>query len=97
MVELLSSTFLYALDNTVTVNIHPDIIEPFDRIRGLAWLSVSSPMGEVGFNPLRFVILPKHGLCGISKFVSSRGNLNSQFNSKYIYLAAVHVVIRVFV
>ncbi len=49
---IMSSTFLYALDNTVTANVRPSMIEsPGNRIDMLPWLSVSYPMGEVGSNP----------------------------------------------
>ncbi|EED11960.1 efflux pump antibiotic resistance protein, putative [Talaromyces stipitatus ATCC 10500] len=33
-------------------NVRPNIIATFDRIDMLPWLSISYPMGEVGFNPL---------------------------------------------
>ncbi|KAL1845694.1 hypothetical protein Daus18300_014463 [Diaporthe australafricana] len=52
VVALLSSTFLYALDNTIMANVRPSIVETFYRIDMLPWLSVSYPMGEVGSNPL---------------------------------------------
>ncbi|KAI1371686.1 MFS general substrate transporter [Hypoxylon crocopeplum] len=52
VVSILSSTFLYALDNTVMANVRPSIVETFGRIDMLPWLSVSYPMGEVGSNPL---------------------------------------------
>ncbi|XXH04687.1 hypothetical protein Hte_011109 [Hypoxylon texense] len=53
VLAVLSSTFLYALDNTVTANVRPSITETFgNRIDMLPWLSVSYPMGEVGTNPL---------------------------------------------
>lgn len=52
IVALLSSTFLYALDNTIMANVRPSIVETFHRIDMLPWLSVSYPMGEVGSNPL---------------------------------------------
>ncbi|KAI0181680.1 MFS general substrate transporter [Hypoxylon sp. FL1284] len=49
---VLSSTFLYALDNTVTANVRPSMVETFGRTDILTWLSVSYPMGEVGSNPV---------------------------------------------
>ncbi|KAI1657073.1 putative efflux pump antibiotic resistance protein [Daldinia decipiens] len=53
VLAVLSSTFLYALDNTVTANVRPSMIETFgNRFDMLPWLSVSYPMGEVGMNPL---------------------------------------------
>lgn len=55
IVALLSSTFLYALDNTIMANVRPSIVKTFHRIDMLPWLSVSYPMGEVGSNPLWYV------------------------------------------
>ncbi|KAI0903245.1 major facilitator superfamily domain-containing protein [Ustulina deusta] len=51
-IALASSTFLYALDNTVMANVRPSIIETFGHIDLLPWLSVSYPLGELGSNPL---------------------------------------------
>jgi hypothetical protein len=56
MVSLLSSTFLYALDNTVMANVRPSIVETFNRIDFLPWLSVSYPLGEVGANPIWYAL-----------------------------------------
>ncbi|KAF2865015.1 putative efflux pump antibiotic resistance protein [Massariosphaeria phaeospora] len=52
VVAVLSSTFLYALDNTIMANVRPSIIDTFGHVDMLPWLSVSYPMGEVGANPL---------------------------------------------
>lgn len=61
VLSVLSSTFLYALDNTVTANVRPSMIETFgNRVEWLTWLSVSYPMGEVGMNPLWYVCLFFH-------------------------------------
>lgn len=57
IVAVLSPTFLYALDNTVMANVRPSVIDTLGHIDMLTWLSVSYPMGEVGANPLWFVIL----------------------------------------
>lgn len=52
-VALLSATFLYALDNTVTATVRPAIVDTFgDRIDMLPWVSVAYPMGEAGTNPI---------------------------------------------
>ncbi|GKZ79807.1 hypothetical protein AnigIFM56816_004014 [Aspergillus niger] len=52
-VALLSATFLYALDNTVTATVRPAIVDTFgNRIDMLPWVSVAYPMGEVGTNPI---------------------------------------------
>ncbi|KAI0022608.1 MFS general substrate transporter [Xylariomycetidae sp. FL0641] len=53
VLALLSSTFLYALDNTVIATVRPSIVETFGgRVDMLPWISVAYPMGEVGANPL---------------------------------------------
>ncbi|KAI2885384.1 hypothetical protein CBS63078_11188 [Aspergillus niger] len=52
-IALLSATFLYALDNTVTATVRPAIVNRFgNRIDMLPWVSVAYPMGEVGTNPI---------------------------------------------
>ncbi|KAK7927535.1 hypothetical protein PG985_004533 [Apiospora marii] len=51
MISLISSTFLYALDNTVLATVRPSMIETFGRIDMLTWLSIAYPMAEVGSNP----------------------------------------------
>ncbi|GAQ40866.1 hypothetical protein AtubIFM55763_006865 [Aspergillus tubingensis] len=52
-VALLSATFLYAFDNTVTATVRPAIVDTFgNRIDMLPWVSVAYPMGEVGTNPI---------------------------------------------
>lgn len=53
VVAVLSSTFLYAFDNTVMAVVRPKIIDTFPgSIAMLPWMSVSYPMGEVGCGPL---------------------------------------------
>ncbi|KAJ2988637.1 hypothetical protein NUW58_g3869 [Xylaria curta] len=49
---IISSTFLYALDNTVLANVRPSIIDTFGQIDLLTWVSVAYPLGEIGSNPL---------------------------------------------
>lgn len=92
VVALLSATFLYALDNTVTANVRPSIVETFGRIDMLPWLSVSYPMGEVGANPLWLVTLSTcsfHRALFFAILTPFRGKLNNQFNNKHLYLASL--------
>jgi hypothetical protein len=51
VVAIISSTFLYSLDNTIMANIRPGIIESLGHIEMLPWMSVSYPLGEVGSCP----------------------------------------------
>ncbi|KAI0974394.1 putative efflux pump antibiotic resistance protein [Xylaria arbuscula] len=48
MFAIISSTFLYALDNTVLANVRPSIIDTFGQIDLLTWVSVAYPLGEIG-------------------------------------------------
>ncbi|KAL8949410.1 MAG: hypothetical protein Q9222_004479 [Ikaeria aurantiellina] len=51
VIAILSSTFLYALDNTIVANIRPSIIGSLGQIEKLPWISVAYAAGEVGSNP----------------------------------------------
>lgn len=50
VLAILSSTFLFALDNTVVANISGPIIVEFDAVTKLAWLSVSFLIGAASTN-----------------------------------------------
>jgi hypothetical protein len=56
IMAVLSPTFLYALDNTVMANVRPSIIDTFGELDMITWLSVAYPMGELGANPLWYVL-----------------------------------------
>ena len=56
---ILSSTFLYALDNTIVANIRPSIIHDLGHIEKLPWISVAYALGETSSNPLWSVISRK--------------------------------------
>lgn len=45
-----SSQFLFALDNTIVANIQPVIVEHFNSVAKLSWISVSFLIGAVGTN-----------------------------------------------
>jgi len=51
VIALLSTTFLYALDNTIVANIRPSIVKSLGEIDKLPWVSVAYAVGEVGSNP----------------------------------------------
>jgi hypothetical protein len=51
LTAIVSSTFLYSLDNTVMANIRPDIVDSLGHMEMLPWISVSYPLGEVGTCP----------------------------------------------
>jgi hypothetical protein len=58
VVALISSTVLYALDNTVLATVRPSMIKTLGRIDLLGWISAAYPMTEVGSNPLWLVVFP---------------------------------------
>lgn len=47
---ILSSTFLFALDNTIVADVQPQIIGRFGEIGKLPWLSVAFLLGAVSTN-----------------------------------------------
>ena len=57
VIAILSSTFLYALDNTVVANIRPSIIKSLGQIEKLPWISVAYAVGEVGSSPFWYIVL----------------------------------------
>lgn len=50
VLAILSSAFLFALDNTIVADVQPAIIERFNSVSKLPWLSVSFFLGAVGTN-----------------------------------------------
>ncbi|KAH6656000.1 major facilitator superfamily-domain-containing protein [Truncatella angustata] len=49
---ILSSVFLFALDNTIVALVQPKILESFGEIEKLPWVSVSFALGSVAMNLL---------------------------------------------
>jgi MFS family permease len=47
---ILSSTFLFALDNTIVADVQPVIVEHFDSVSKLSWLSVAFLIGAAATN-----------------------------------------------
>lgn len=50
VISLLSSMFLFALDNTVLADVQPSIIHTFGNIDKLPWVSVSYALGAISVN-----------------------------------------------
>lgn len=63
VLAIMSSTFLFALDNTVVADVQPHIVLQFDAVDQLAWLSVAFIMAAVStnllFGQLYSQLLPK--------------------------------------
>lgn len=50
LISLLSSMFLFALDNTVVADAQPRIIETFGHVKLLPWISVAYALGAIALN-----------------------------------------------
>ena len=50
VVAIYSSQFLFALDNTIVANIQPTIVEDFDAVSKLSWISVAFLIGAASTN-----------------------------------------------
>ena len=48
VVSILSSTFLFSLDNTIVADVQPSIVRQFDSTGKLPWLSVAFLLGATG-------------------------------------------------
>ena len=55
LIALLSSTFLFALDNTVVADVQPQIIESLGEIDKLPWVSVNFALGALSTSLVWFV------------------------------------------
>jgi hypothetical protein len=56
VLAILSSTFLFALDNTVVADIQPKLILTFGEIDKLPWVAVAYGLGSMSVNLLWLVI-----------------------------------------
>lgn len=58
LVAILSSTFLFSLDNTVVADVQPTIVRQFGSVDKLTWLSVGYLLGSTTTNLLWYVCIP---------------------------------------
>ena len=56
VVAILSSTFLFSLDNTVVADVQPTIVRQFGSVNKLTWLSVGYLLGSTTTNLLWYVL-----------------------------------------
>ncbi|KAL8788073.1 MAG: hypothetical protein Q9195_007487 [Heterodermia aff. obscurata] len=52
VVSIISSMFLFALDNTIVADIQPSIIDTLGEVENLPWISVGYALGAVALNLL---------------------------------------------
>ncbi|KAB5513214.1 major facilitator superfamily domain-containing protein [Coniochaeta sp. 2T2.1] len=64
VLSILSSTFLFALDNTVVADVQPRIVLQFAAVDKLAWLSVAFIMAAVSTNLLFGQLYSQLAVCG---------------------------------
>lgn len=65
VLAILSSTFLFSLDNTIVADVQPAIVRQFNSVDQLSWLSVAFLLGAAGTNlfwSIPFPDLSPHGL-----------------------------------
>ena len=55
VISILSSTFLFALDNTVVADVEPKIVERFGQIQKLPWLPIAFLVAAVSTNLIWYV------------------------------------------
>ena len=57
VLSILTSTFLFGLDNTVVADVQPAIIERFNSIDRLSWISVAFMLGAAATNLFWYAFL----------------------------------------
>ena len=55
VLSILSSTFLFALDNTIVADVEPKIVERFGQIQKLPWLPIAFLVAAVSTNLIWYV------------------------------------------
>ena len=58
VISILSSTFLFALDNTIVADVQPAIVDRFNSISKLPWLSVAFLVAAAATNLVWYESLP---------------------------------------
>lgn len=62
IVSILCSTFLFGLDNTIAADVQPAIIERFNSVNKISWVSVAFMMGA-GSTNLFWYVQSHHVFC----------------------------------
>ena len=102
VLSILSSTFLFSLDNTIVADVQPAIVRQFNATDKLPWLSVAFLLGAASSNLFWYVYhhidrrQPSSLRCMISLFslqtkvlTHARGQCYGQFDAKYVYMLCV--------
>lgn len=85
--SILSSTFIFALDNTILANVLPAIVKDLRQLEKLTWMLVGYGLGQSCFNPIWYSGLI-YRVTGALTF-PNRGKLYERFNNKLLYSASV--------
>ena len=86
--SVLTSTFLFGLDNTITANIQPTIVTNFNSVAKLPWLSVAF-MACAGSTTLFW-----YDFRATQRFLANvipRGAMYGQCNIKWLYITCITV------
>ena len=90
VLSILSSTFLFSLDNTIVADVQPTIVRDFDSLDKLTWLPVAFLLGAAGTNLFwysRPFSSPRRDHCRSNE--DYRGQCYAQFNAKFVYILCV--------
>ena len=87
VLSILSSTFLFSLDNTIVADIQPAIVRQFSSVDKLSWLPVAFLLGAAGTNLFWYVRIHKPDSTYIN--FHRRGQCYARFDAKYVYLLCV--------
>jgi hypothetical protein len=80
VIATLSTTFLWALDNTIVADIQPAIIRSFNSVEKLPWLGVAFAVGAASTNLLWYVS-PSHWAMCSNKMPGASSIKHSTINS----------------
>ena len=86
VLAILSSTFLFALDNTIVADVQPQIVARFASIEKLPWLSVAFLLGAVATNLIWWVCQLARDARALVLTLRRRGKIYGQFNAKWMYI-----------
>lgn len=84
--SILTSTFLFGLDNTIVAVVQPAIVDQFGSVDRIAWLSVAFLVSAAS-TTLFWFVLPHSNL--FEADASDRGQMYGQCNTKWLYISCI--------
>ena len=86
VLSILSSTFLFALDNTVVADVEPKIVDRFGQIQKLPWLPIAFLVAALSTNLIWYVDGYSPGFVFPLTNSICRGKIYGQLNAKWLYV-----------